>query len=89
MEQLLFWREAWAEAVNQALERNGHEVRIDHRSFAEQGIDEQPTNHEGVIAHTMEAKGIVSDRCELNRQIRNDNALLRRSRRRCKSSRKR
>lgn len=30
-----------------------------------------------MIARAMEAKGILSDRCELNRQIRRDNALLR------------
>ena len=50
---------------------------MDHRSFAEQGRDEQPTVHEGVIARALEKKGIVSDRCELNRQIKRDNALLR------------
>ncbi|MBR6860535.1 MAG: MobA/MobL family protein, partial [Acidaminococcaceae bacterium] len=51
--------------------------RVDHRSFAEQGRDEQPTIHEGVAARALETKGIISDRCELNRQIRRDNALLR------------
>lgn len=76
-EQLLSWREAWSDTVNRVLERNGYDARIDHRSFAEQGIDEQPTIHEGVTARTMEANGVVSDRCELNRQIRKDNALLR------------
>ena len=49
---------------------------IDHRSHAERGLDEQPTIHEGVIARALEKKGIVSDRCELNRQIKADNALL-------------
>lgn len=29
------------------------------------------------MARAMEKKGIVSDRCELNRQIKADNALLR------------
>lgn len=33
--------------------------------------------HEDVIARALEAKGIASDRCELNRQIKVDNALLR------------
>ena len=76
-EQLVVWREAWANAVNRALERYGFEERVDHRSFADQGRDEQPTIHEGVIARALEAKGVVSDRCELNRQIKRDNALLR------------
>lgn len=40
-------------------------------------MTKHPTIHEGVIARTLEKKGIVSDRCELNRQIKTDNALLR------------
>ena len=76
-EQLVLWREAWANAVNRSLERYSFDARVDHRSFAEQGRDDQPTIHEGVIARALEAKGIVSDRCELNRQIKRDNALLR------------
>ena len=76
-EQLVLWREAWANAVNRSLERYGFDERVDHRSFADQGRDEQPTIHEGVIARALEAKGVVSDRCELNRQIKRDNALLR------------
>ena len=75
-EQLCLWREAWAEYVNRFLEQAGREERIDHRSFADQGRDEQPTIHEGVAARVMEKKGFVSDCCELNRQIRRDNALL-------------
>ena len=76
-EQLVLWREAWVNAVNRSLERYGFDERVDHRSLAEQGRDEQPTVHEGVIARALEEKGIVSDRCELNRQIKQDNALLR------------
>lgn len=76
-EQLVLWREAWANAVNRSLERYGFEERVDHRSNAARGLDEQPTVHEGVIARALEAKGVISDRCELNRQIKRDNALLR------------
>ena len=76
-EQLVEWRKAWADTVNRALERSGIEERIDHRSHAERGLDEQPTVHEGVEARAMERKGFVSDRRELNRQIKADNALLR------------
>ena len=76
-EQLVFWRKAWADVTNLHLERAGQEERIDHRSHAERGLEEQPTIHEGVIARALEKKGIVSDRCELNRQIKADNALLR------------
>ncbi len=76
-EQLVEWRKAWADVTNRYLEQYGHDARIDHRSHAERGLDEQPTAHEGVIARALEQKGIISDRCELNRQIKADNALLR------------
>ena len=76
-EQLVLWRAAWADVANRYLERTGHEERIDHRSHAERGLLERPTVHEGVVARAMEKKGIISDRCELNRQIKADNALLR------------
>ena len=76
-EQLVVWRKAWADVTNRYLERYGHEARIDHRSHADRGLTEQPTIHEGVVARALEAKGIISDRCELNRQIKADNALLR------------
>ena len=76
-EQLVLWRAAWADVSNRYLERAGSEERIDHRSNAARGLDEQPTIHEGVTARALERKGIISDRCELNRQIKADNALLR------------
>ena len=76
-EQLVQWRKAWADAANRYLERYGHEERIDHRSHAERGLDEQPTIHEGVFARSLERQGVISDRCEINRQIKADNALLR------------
>ena len=76
-EQLAAWRAVWADVSNRCLERAGHEERIDHRSNAARGLDEQPTIHEGVTARALERKGIIADRCEINRQIKADNALLR------------
>ena len=76
-EQLVTWRAAWADVSNLYLERAGREERIDHRSNAARGLDEQPTIHEGVTARALERKGIIADRCEINRQIKVDNALLR------------
>uniref|UniRef100_UPI002ECFFD22 MobQ family relaxase n=1 Tax=Enterocloster clostridioformis TaxID=1531 RepID=UPI002ECFFD22 len=76
-EQLVLWRAAWADMTNRFLERAGSQERVDHRSHSKRGLDEQPTIHEGVVAHVLEKKGIVSDRCELNRQIKADNILLR------------
>lgn len=76
-DQLISWREAWANMANRAIEQAGLEERIDHRSHVVRGIDEQPTIHEGVEAMHLEEKGFVSERRALNRQIRADNALLR------------
>ena len=75
--QLVSWRAAWADMSNRCLERAGREERIDHRGNAARGLDEIPTIHEGVTAQALERKGIISDRCEINRQIKADNALLR------------
>ena len=76
-EQLAAWRAAWADVSNRHLERAGREERIDHRSNAARGLDEIPTIHEGAAAQALERRGIISDRCELNRQIKADNTLLR------------
>ena len=75
-EQLTVWRKTWAEAINKHLELAGFDVRVDYRSFKDQGIDRQPTIHEGVFAIRMERKGRRSDRCELNRRIFKDNSAL-------------
>ena len=74
----MIWREKWADVTNKYLAQYlWIDARIDHRSHAARGLDEQPTIHEGVTARALEKKGIISDRCELNRQIKADNALLR------------
>lgn len=66
------WRKAWAEECNKYLSQ---EQKIDHRSYARQGIDQTPTIHEGHKARKMEREGAVSDRCEINRQIKEYNSL--------------
>ena len=59
------------------MEHSGIDQRIDHRSHAERGLDEKPTIHEGPSARKMERAGYVAERCEINRQIKADNALIR------------
>lgn len=39
---LLSWRESWAETANKHLALNGHDIKIDHRTLAEQGISLEP-----------------------------------------------
>ena len=69
-EQIVAWRKAWEDTTNAHLEWAGVDARIDHRSHADRCLDEQPTIHEGVVARALEKKGIIADRCEINRQIR-------------------
>ena len=76
-EQLKIWRKSWADISNKYLEVTKSENRIDHRSHKERGIDEQPTVHEGVYARRIEKNDGVSERCEINRQIKADNKALR------------
>ena len=76
-EQLKIWRKIWADISNKYLELAKSENRIDHRSHKERGIDEQPTVHEGVYARRIEKNDGVSERCEINRQIKADNKALR------------
>lgn len=76
-EQLFAWRKSWEMIINEEQERHGISDRVDCRSHAARGLTEQPTVHEGYHARKLESMGIVSDRCELNRQIKADNKLLR------------
>ncbi len=71
------WRAGWADAVNAALERQGLEERVDHRSFLRQGKGEIPTVHLGVAAAQMGRKGIPTERGNINREIEAGNKLLR------------
>ena len=76
-ETLEAWRKAWCDMVNEAFERNGITERIDHRSYERQGLDLIPTIHEGPTVRQMEAKGIKTDKGELNRWIKATNRLIR------------
>ena len=75
------WRRAWADLANDFLAQNNRPERIDHRSYERQGIDQIPTVHVGVSATQMEKKGIVTERGELNRNIKAANRILREIRR--------
>ena len=68
------WRKSWAEHCNQYLTPG---KQIDHRSYKRQGLDIEPTIHEGVTARQIEQRGDVSDRCETNRNIKERNSLRR------------
>ena len=66
-------RESWAAECNKHLEPA---QQIDHRSYADQGREEEPTIHEGAAARKIEKKGGISERCQVNREIKQRNKLL-------------
>jgi Ti-type conjugative transfer relaxase TraA len=49
-EKLLAWREQWAEVANRHLALHDHDIRIDHRSFKDQGIELEPQHKIGAAA---------------------------------------
>ena len=61
-------REAWAAALNQALERVGSQDRVDSRSFEERGMPQKPTKHLGPDATEMERRGEATRIGDENRQ---------------------
>ena len=76
-ETLEHWREAWAAMVNAKFEEKGLTCCVDHRSYERQDLDLLPTVHEGVAVRQMEAKGITTDKGDLNRWIKKANSMLR------------
>ena len=76
-ETLEAWRQAWAELCNAKFAEKGLDCRIDHRSYERQGVEQIPTQLEGPTVRAMEAKGICTDKGDLNRWVRKTNAMLR------------
>jgi hypothetical protein len=57
-------REHLAELTNQTLLRNGRDERVDHRSYARQGVDREPGRHYGPAAAHMVGRGMWHERLE-------------------------
>ena len=55
--QLRTIRQEWEEQTNRALGRAGHDVRVDHRSHLERGLEIEPTQHVGVHATGVVRRG--------------------------------
>lgn len=87
-ETVQHWRAAWAEIQNRTFERlgirdeEGHILKVDHRSYENQGLDLEPTLHLGVLATAMEREGTPTEIGDMNRAIKtaNDNRQLTRRR---------
>lgn len=68
------WRESWGHSVNQALERGGHPERVDHRSYADRGMDREPEPKQGPVATEMERQGRPSHAGDDRRAVQERNA---------------
>lgn len=68
------WRERWAHHQNRALERYGHEARVDHRSYEDRGIDREPAQHMGPTATGIERNGKPSRIGDENREREDRNS---------------
>jgi Ti-type conjugative transfer relaxase TraA len=71
------WREGWAELANARLAELGHDIRIDHRSLREQGIELEPQHKIGPAGARREERGEDAERAVEHRAIarRNGEAL--------------
>lgn len=69
-------RAKWAAIANSALERARVAERVDHRSYARQGIEEAPTAHLGPSAAAMERRGVQTERGNINRLVTAANQAL-------------
>ncbi|HUB72923.1 MAG TPA: Ti-type conjugative transfer relaxase TraA, partial [Solirubrobacteraceae bacterium] len=61
-ELLVGWRARWAELANERLAELGHDIRVDHRSHAAQGIGLEPQNKIGPAGARREARGEDAER---------------------------
>lgn len=67
-------RAQWADLANRALERADVTARIDHRSYADQGIELTPTKHVGRDAMAMDRRGLEADRIDIHNADRQKQA---------------
>jgi ATP-dependent exoDNAse (exonuclease V) alpha subunit len=74
------WRRAWADAVNHALAEHGHPVRVDHRSYADQGVSLEPEPKIGPVATIIERRGRHSRVGDARRGVRTRNRKRRAAR---------
>ena len=75
-QQMRDMRIAWEQGANVHLARAGLDVRIDHRSHVERGLEIEPTQHVGVHATQMERRGKPVSRVRLDEEAARRNAAL-------------
>ena len=75
-DELKLIRKQWADLTNDYMKERNIPVTIDHRSHAERGLDQLPTQKLGWEASAMERKGIATDKGDYNRMVRDFNQTL-------------
>ena len=74
--QLRDIRQSWEQHASEHLAMAGHDIRIDHRSHQERGLELEPTEHMGVHATQMQRRGLDVDRSRLSEEAAQRNADL-------------
>jgi len=74
--QLRDLRQRWEGIANERLAMAGLDIRIDHRSHMERGLEIAPTEHMGVHASQMERRGLDVSRSRLDEGAARRNAEL-------------
>lgn len=69
-------RQTWEHIANEHMARAGLDIRIDHRSHIERGLEIAPTEHMGVHATQMERRGLDVSRSRLDEDAARRNAEL-------------
>jgi Ti-type conjugative transfer relaxase TraA len=75
-EQLRDVRIAWEQRSNTHLARAGLDLRIDHRSHQERGLELEPTQHMGVHATQMERRHKLVSRVRIDEDAARRNAAI-------------
>ena len=68
------WRESFVDLTNRHLEKAGYDVRVDHRSYRDQGIELEATVHEGPKATQLRRMGVETEIVLRNELIKQRNA---------------
>jgi Ti-type conjugative transfer relaxase TraA len=75
-DQLRDKRIAWEQRSNTHLARAGFDLRIDHRSHQERGLELEPTQHMGVHATQMERRNKLVSRVRIDGDAARRNAAI-------------
>ncbi|QFT29556.1 Mobilization protein A [Labrenzia sp. THAF82] len=69
-------RRSWEGIANEHLAREGFDIRIDHRSHVDRGLEIIPTEHVGVHATQLQRQGVAVERGRLDEGSATRNAEL-------------